>query len=66
MKLSDLITYHWLDGLQDLKNARTIVQWIAWAKPDYNFGLVMDEWCNEVLKELNFKLEANTSHSNFS
>jgi predicted unusual protein kinase regulating ubiquinone biosynthesis (AarF/ABC1/UbiB family) len=65
MKLSDLITLRWLDRLQDLKNARTIVQWVAWAEPDYNFGPVMDEWCNEVPKELNFKLEAGTSHSNF-
>lgn len=46
--------------LQDLKNARTIVQWVAWAEPDYDFGPVMDEWCNEVPKELNFKLEAGT------
>jgi len=52
--------------LQDLKNARTIVQWVAWAEPDYDFGPVMDEWCNEVPKELNFKLEAGTSHLNFS
>ncbi|KAG0553680.1 hypothetical protein KC19_12G030900 [Ceratodon purpureus] len=47
--------------LQDLKNARTIVQWVAWAEPDYNFGPVMDEWCNEVPKELNFKLEAENT-----
>lgn len=44
--------------LQDLKNARTIVQWVAWAEPDYDFGPVMDEWCNEVPKELDFNLEA--------
>lgn len=47
--------------LQDLKNARTIVQWVAWAEPDYDFGPVMDEWCNEVPKELNFNLEAGIS-----
>lgn len=47
--------------LQDLKNARTIVQWVAWAEPDYDFGPVMDEWCNEVPKELNFKLEAENT-----
>lgn len=49
--------------LQDLKNARTIVQWVAWAEPDYDFGPVMDEWCNEVPKELNFNLEAGITLS---
>ncbi|CAM6051335.1 unnamed protein product [Sphagnum compactum] len=47
--------------LQDLKNARTIVQWVAWAEPDYDFGPVMDEWCNEVPKELDFNLEAENT-----
>jgi aarF domain-containing kinase len=51
--------------LQDLKNARTIVQWVAWAEPDYDFGPVMDEWCNEVPKELNFNLEAGISSITF-
>jgi aarF domain-containing kinase len=48
--------------LQDLKNARTIVQWVAWAEPDYDFGPVMDEWCNEVPKELDFNLEAGNPY----
>lgn len=47
--------------LQDLKNARTIVKWVAWAEPQYNFGPVMDEWCNEVPKELDFNSEAGHS-----
>lgn len=29
--------------LQDLQNARTVVNWIAWAEPQYNFGPVLEE-----------------------
>ncbi|KAG6543289.1 hypothetical protein Mapa_015203 [Marchantia paleacea] len=47
--------------LQDLKNALTIVKWLAWAEPQYDFGPVMDEWCNEVPKELDFNLEAENT-----
>ncbi|GAQ87218.1 ABC1 family protein [Klebsormidium nitens] len=44
--------------LQDLSNLRTIVEWIAWSDPQYNFGPMIDEWCAEVPKELNFEVEA--------
>ncbi|XP_024525350.1 uncharacterized protein LOC9633638 [Selaginella moellendorffii] len=44
--------------LQDLYNARVIVEWVAWAEPDYDFGPVLDEWCREVPQELNFNQEA--------
>ncbi|KAL3677590.1 hypothetical protein R1sor_027538 [Riccia sorocarpa] len=47
--------------LQDLKNALTIVKWLAWAEPQYDFGPVMDEWCNEVPKELDFNKEAENT-----
>ncbi|CAM6101459.1 unnamed protein product [Calypogeia fissa] len=47
--------------LQDLRNARTIVKWIAWAEPQFNFGPVMDEWCSEVPKELDFNSEAENT-----
>lgn len=29
---------------QDLSNLRTIVEWIAWSDPQYNFGPMIDEW----------------------
>ncbi|KAL2636403.1 hypothetical protein R1flu_007882 [Riccia fluitans] len=47
--------------LQDLKNALTIVKWLAWAEPQYDFGPVMDEWCSEVPKELDFNQEAENT-----
>ncbi|CAI9769457.1 unnamed protein product [Fraxinus pennsylvanica] len=43
--------------LEDLKNAKSIVDWIAWAEPQYDFNPVMDEWCKEVPKELDFNHE---------
>lgn len=47
--------------LQDLKNAKLIVDWIAWAEPQFNFGPVINEWCAEVPKELDFNLEAENT-----
>lgn len=48
--------------LEDLKNAKSIVEWIAWAEPVYNFNPMIDEWCKEAPKELDFNIEAdNTS-----
>lgn len=44
--------------LQDLKNAKSIVDWIAWAEPQYNFNPMIDEWCKEAPKELDFNKEA--------
>lgn len=43
---------------QDLGNLRTIVRWVAWLEPDYNFGPVVEEWAKEVPKELDFRVEA--------
>eukprot|EP00250_Pteridium_aquilinum_P020341 c24788_g2_i1 orf=561-3449(-) len=47
--------------IQDLKNAKVIVDWIAWAEPQFNFGPVINEWCAEVPKELDFDLEAENT-----
>ena len=44
--------------LQDLKDAKSIVDWIAWAEPQYNFSPMIDEWCKEAPKELDFNHEA--------
>lgn len=43
---------------QDLKSAKLIVDWIAWAEPQYNFNPMIDEWCREAPKELDFNHEA--------
>ncbi|GJP49801.1 hypothetical protein CLOM_g8969 [Closterium sp. NIES-68] len=43
---------------QDFRNLTTIVDWLAWAEPDYDFKPVVGEWAKEVLKELDFRLEA--------
>lgn len=44
--------------LEDLKNAKSVVDWIAWAEPQYNFNPMIDEWCKEAPKELDFNHEA--------
>ena len=43
---------------QDLKNAKSIVDWIVWAEPQYDFNPMIDEWCKEAPKELDFNSEA--------
>ncbi|CAI7931140.1 unnamed protein product [Closterium sp. NIES-54] len=43
---------------QDFRNLTTIVEWLAWAEPEYDFKPVVGEWVKEVLKELDFRLEA--------
>eukprot|EP00249_Psilotum_nudum_P017936 c26558_g1_i2 orf=399-3233(+) len=49
--------------LQDLKSAKTVVEWVAWAEPQHNFGPVIDEWCAEVPKELDFNREADNTRT---
>ena len=50
--------------LQDLKNAKSIVDWIAWAEPQFDFNPVIDEWCKEAPKELDFTHEAGMHYFN--
>ncbi|KDO67192.1 hypothetical protein CISIN_1g002031mg [Citrus sinensis] len=47
--------------LEDLKNAKSIVDWIAWAEPQYDFNPIIDEWCKEAPKELDFNSEAENT-----
>ncbi|XP_020264539.1 uncharacterized protein LOC109840344 isoform X2 [Asparagus officinalis] len=47
--------------LEDLKNAKSIVDWIAWAEPQYDFSPMIDEWCKEAPKELDFNREAENT-----
>ncbi|XVF48143.1 hypothetical protein PTKIN_Ptkin03bG0167200 [Pterospermum kingtungense] len=49
--------------LEDLKNAKSIVDWIAWAEPQYDFNPMIDEWCKEAPKELDFNIEAENTRS---
>ncbi|CAI9094859.1 OLC1v1030672C1 [Oldenlandia corymbosa var. corymbosa] len=44
--------------LEDLKNAKSIVDWVAWAEPQYDFNPMIDEWCKEAPNELDFNHEA--------
>ena len=34
------------------------MDWIAWAEPQYDFNPMIDEWCREAPKELDFNHEA--------
>ncbi|KAL0312267.1 UNVERIFIED_CONTAM: hypothetical protein Sradi_5626000 [Sesamum radiatum] len=47
--------------LEDLKNAKSVVDWIAWAEPQYDFNPMIDEWCKEAPKELDFNHEAENT-----
>ncbi|KAJ0730693.1 putative carboxylesterase [Helianthus annuus] len=47
--------------LEDLKDAKSVVEWIVWAEPKYNFHPVIDEWCKEAPKELDFNKEAENT-----
>ncbi|VVB17270.1 unnamed protein product [Arabis nemorensis] len=47
--------------LEDLKNAKSIVDWIAWAEPQYDFNPMIDEWCKEAPRELDFNIEAENT-----
>jgi hypothetical protein len=38
-----------------------LVEWIAWAEPQYDFNPMIDEWCKEAPKELDFNHEAGNS-----
>ncbi|XP_055960408.1 uncharacterized protein LOC126667228 isoform X2 [Mercurialis annua] len=49
--------------LEDLKNAKSIVDWIAWAEPQYDFNPMIDEWCKEAPKELDFNTEAENTRT---
>lgn len=51
---------------QDLKSAKSIVDWIAWAEPQYNFNPMIDEWCKEAPKELDFNQEAGIFYSSLN
>lgn len=56
--------YAYDDYFQDLKNAKAVVDWIAWVEPQYDFNPMIDEWCREAPKELDFNLEAGMSLMN--
>ncbi|KAJ0045585.1 hypothetical protein Pint_05325 [Pistacia integerrima] len=52
--------------LEDLKDVKSIIDWIAWAEPLYDFNPVLDEWCRETPKELDFNLEAENTRNVYS
>ncbi|KAJ7966011.1 Beta-lactamase-related protein [Quillaja saponaria] len=49
--------------LEDLKSAKSVVDWIAWAEPQYDFNPMIDEWCKEAPKELDFNREAENTRT---
>ncbi|MQL98252.1 hypothetical protein Taro_030964, partial [Colocasia esculenta] len=48
--------------LEDLKNVKSIIDWIARAEAKFIFNPLIDEWCKEAPKELDFNMEAGTRH----
>ncbi|GAV59037.1 Beta-lactamase domain-containing protein/ABC1 domain-containing protein/WaaY domain-containing protein [Cephalotus follicularis] len=49
--------------LEDLKNAKSIVDWIAWVDPRYDYNPMIDEWYKEFPKELDFNHEAENTRT---
>lgn len=49
--------------LEDLKNAKSLIEWIAWAEPQYDFNPMIDEWIKEAPKELDFNHEAENTRT---
>ncbi|PWA59218.1 protein kinase-like domain, Beta-lactamase/transpeptidase-like protein [Artemisia annua] len=47
--------------MEDLKDAKSVVEWIVWAEPKFNFNPVINEWCKEAPKELDFNQEAENT-----
>ncbi|KAF9612449.1 hypothetical protein IFM89_000197 [Coptis chinensis] len=46
-----------------IATASSIVDWIAWAEPQYDFNPMIDEWCKEAPKELDFNHEAENTRT---
>ncbi len=44
--------------LHDLETVRLLTNAIAWLEPDMDFRPLLDAWCREVPKELDFRVEA--------
>ncbi|GKB91849.1 beta-lactamase-related protein [Tanacetum coccineum] len=44
-----------------LEDAKSVVEWIVWAEPKFNFNPVINEWCKEAPKELDFNQEAENT-----
>ncbi len=53
VKITKLILW-----FQDLENLNTIVLWVAWSEPDFDFRPILKEWTDAVPKELDFDIEA--------
>lgn len=47
--------------LEDLKNARSIADWITWLEPKIDLKPILDEWFEELPKELDFNNEAENT-----
>eukprot|EP00898_Chlorokybus_atmophyticus_P007389 jgi/Chlat1/7651/Chrsp64S09158 len=47
--------------MQDLRDLQILVRAIARVFPDYNLSPLVDEWCAEVPKELDFNIEAENT-----
>ncbi|KAI8926235.1 beta-lactamase/transpeptidase-like protein [Entophlyctis helioformis] len=47
--------------LQDLLDLRLVVRIVAYFEPDFDFRPIIDEWGNEVPKELDFGIEADNT-----
>ncbi|RKO88111.1 ABC1 family-domain-containing protein [Blyttiomyces helicus] len=46
---------------QDLTDLKLLVRIIGRLEPDFDFSPIVNEWCGEVPKELDFKIEANNT-----
>ena len=45
---------------QDLINMETIVSWVAYAEPQFDFKPIIEEWASVAMEELDFRNEAKS------
>ncbi|KAJ8612134.1 hypothetical protein CTAYLR_002441 [Chrysophaeum taylorii] len=46
---------------QDLENAAYLVAYVARERPEWDFRPILNEWCDETRRELDFELEARST-----
>ncbi|KAI8813276.1 beta-lactamase/transpeptidase-like protein [Cladochytrium replicatum] len=49
--------------LQDLVDLDFLIRLIAWAEPDWDFRVIVNEWATEVPKELDFTIETESTET---
>ncbi|KAJ3126246.1 hypothetical protein HK098_007718 [Nowakowskiella sp. JEL0407] len=47
--------------MRDIQDLTTLVKFVGWAEPDWDFTPIVTEWTREVPKELDFRIESSNT-----